>query len=47
MTTPMPDASTTPPADEPMTEALALELAQWQELGRQALEAFPYEEEAG
>ena len=28
-----------------MSEDLAQELAQWQELGRQSWEMFPYEEE--
>ena len=35
-----------PLSGEPMSEALAQELAQWQELGRQSWEMFPYEEEA-
>jgi len=30
-----------PITGEPMGEALLLELAQWQELGRQSLEMFP------
>jgi len=34
-----------PITDEPISEALALELSQWQELGRQSLEMFPYEEQ--
>ena len=34
-----------PITDEPISEALALELSQWQELGRQSLERFPYEEQ--
>ena len=56
MTTVILPVSTTPPDDEtmpddePMNEALsqelAQELAQWQELGRQAVGMFPYEEEA-
>ena len=41
MTTVAPEASTVPPADEPMSETLAQELAQWQALGRQELETFP------
>ena len=35
-----------PITDEPMSEALTQELRQWQELGRQSLEMFPYEEDA-
>ena len=34
-----------PITDDPISEALALELSQWQELGRQSLEMFPYEEQ--
>ena len=34
-----------PITDVPMSEALALELSLWQELGRRSLEMFPYEEE--
>ena len=45
MTTVASEAEAGPPADESMSEVLALELAQWQELGRQALELFPYAEE--
>lgn len=30
--------------DDPMSEALALELSQWQELGHRSLEMFPCEE---
>ena len=34
-----------PITDDPISEALALELSKWQELGRQSLEMFPYEEQ--
>ncbi len=34
-----------PLTEEPMPEALTLELKEWQELGTSAWELFPYEEE--
>ena len=34
-----------PLSDEPMSDALMQELAQWQELGRQSWQMFPYEKD--
>jgi bifunctional DNA-binding transcriptional regulator/antitoxin component of YhaV-PrlF toxin-antitoxin module len=34
-----------PLTDEPMSEALSSELAEWQSIGAESLEMFPYEDQ--